>query len=78
MSADPPPTWTVARRRVIGERLRTARTAARLSQEELAERAGIDRKTVVRLEGGASDARLTVWMLLARAVGVPLAHLVRE
>ncbi|MFJ1865565.1 helix-turn-helix transcriptional regulator [Streptomyces sp. NPDC088097] len=78
MSTDPPPTWAVARRRAIGARLRDARTDAHLSQEQLAELAGIDRKTVVRLEGGTSDARLTVWLRLARAVKVPLAHLVRE
>ncbi|MFF3431250.1 helix-turn-helix transcriptional regulator [Streptomyces sp. NPDC002602] len=52
--------------------------AAGHSQERLAELAGIDRKSVVRPEGGSSDARLTVWLRLARAVGVPLADLVRE
>jgi DNA-binding XRE family transcriptional regulator len=75
---DPPPDWVLARRRAIGARLRDARTAAHLSQERLAELAGIDRKTVVRLEGGSSDARLTVWLRLAHAVRVPLAQLVRE
>ncbi|MCX5197242.1 helix-turn-helix domain-containing protein [Streptomyces sp. NBC_00249] len=78
MSTDPPPTWVLTRRRIIGARLRDAREAARLSQEELAERAGIDRKTVVRLEGATSDARLGVWLRLARVLGVPLAHLVRD
>ncbi|MFI8278508.1 helix-turn-helix transcriptional regulator [Streptomyces sp. NPDC085929] len=78
MSSDPPPNWVVTRRRIIGARLRDARTTVRLSQEELAELAGIDRKTVVRLESGTSDARLTVWLRLARAVGVQLADLVRE
>ncbi|WKD36486.1 helix-turn-helix transcriptional regulator [Streptomyces xanthophaeus] len=78
MHTDPPPAWVLARRRAIGARLREARTAAGLSQERLAEMAGIDRKTVVRLEGGHSDARLTVWLRLARIIGVPLAELVRE
>ncbi|MFJ5804885.1 helix-turn-helix transcriptional regulator [Streptomyces sp. NPDC093093] len=78
MCNDPPPTWAVARRRAIGSRLRDARIAADLSQERLAELAGIDRKTVVRLEGGSSDVRLTIWLLLARALNVPLAELVKE
>ncbi|MFG2976320.1 helix-turn-helix transcriptional regulator [Streptomyces sp. NPDC048331] len=78
MQTDQPPDWVSLRRRAIGARLRDARTRAELSQERLAELAGIDRKTVVRLEGGYSDARLTVWLRLARAVGVPLAELVRE
>ncbi|MFD4740639.1 helix-turn-helix transcriptional regulator [Streptomyces virginiae] len=78
MHTEPPPDWAPARRRVIGARLREARTVAGLSQERLAEMAGIDRKTVVRLEGGTSDARLTVWLRLARALGVSLAELVRE
>ncbi|MFF6940488.1 helix-turn-helix transcriptional regulator [Streptomyces lavendulae] len=78
MLADPPPAWVLTRRRVIGARLRAARTAAELSQERLADLAGIDRKTVVRLEAGVSDVRLGVWLSLARAAGVPLAELVRE
>ncbi len=78
MPTDPPPTWVLTRREIIGARLRAARTDAGLSQEQLAELAGIDRKTVVRLESGTSDARLTVWLRLARAVRVPLADLVRE
>ncbi|MFJ3922996.1 helix-turn-helix transcriptional regulator [Streptomyces sp. NPDC090022] len=78
MQSDPPPDWVRARRRAIGARLRDARAVARLSQEQLAERAGVDRKTVNRLEAGHSDARLTIWLRLARAVGVPLADLVRE
>ncbi|WP_369780705.1 helix-turn-helix transcriptional regulator [Streptomyces sp. R33] len=44
----------------------------------MAELAGVDRKTVVRLEAGTSDAQLGVWLRIARAAGVPLADLVRE
>lgn len=62
----------------MGVRLREARTAAHLTQEQLADLVGIDRKTVVRLESATSDARMSVWLLLARSCGVPLADLVRE
>ena len=78
MHTDPPPDWVLARRRAIGARLRHTREAAGLSQERLAELAGVDRKTVVRLEGGQRDVRLSVWLRLAAALGVPLAHLLKE
>lgn len=62
----------------MGDRLRTGRTAASLTQEKLGEIAGVDRKTVVRLESATTDARIAVWLRLARAIGVPLAELVKE
>ncbi|MCB5167979.1 helix-turn-helix domain-containing protein [Streptomyces bambusae] len=62
----------------MGDNLRDARTTANMSQEHLAELAGIDRKTVSRIEGATSDARLSVWLRLADALGVPLAYLVRD
>ncbi|MDF2261428.1 helix-turn-helix transcriptional regulator [Streptantibioticus ferralitis] len=40
------------RRRVIGTRVRDARLHRNLTQERLAERVGLDRKTVNRLELG--------------------------
>ncbi|MEU9003978.1 helix-turn-helix transcriptional regulator [Streptomyces sp. NPDC048551] len=78
MSKDPPPEWVLARRRAIGARLRDARTAAGLSQEGLALRAGIDLKTVHRIEYAISDPTLSVLLLVAAAVRVPLSELVRE
>jgi transcriptional regulator with XRE-family HTH domain len=75
---DPPPDWVLARRRAIGARVRDARTDAGLTQEALGEQAGVDHKTVHRIEYAASDPSLTVLLRIARAVGVPLAHLVRE
>ncbi|MFJ3173137.1 helix-turn-helix domain-containing protein [Streptomyces roseus] len=78
MPTDPPPAWTHTRRRAIGARLREARISAGLSQEKLAEAAGVDRKTISRLEVGISDIQLGVWLRIARAVHVSLADLVRE
>lgn len=78
MSLDPQPPWATAHRLRVGARLRAARTDARLSQERLGELAGIDRKTVVRAEAGQVDLKLSAWLALARALGVPLADLVRE
>ncbi|MFD5901022.1 helix-turn-helix domain-containing protein [Streptomyces microflavus] len=78
MPTDPLPNWVPARRRAIGQRVRDARTAARLTQEGLAGRAGVDRKTVNRLEQGATSPLLDHLLVIADAIGVPLSDLVRE
>jgi DNA-binding XRE family transcriptional regulator len=51
---DTDPEWQDYRR-AVGDRLRTARTQPRLTQEMLAEAAGVSRDTVQRVERG--DAR---------------------
>jgi transcriptional regulator with XRE-family HTH domain len=77
MPLDPMPDWVPARRREIGERIRTARRDAQLSQIELGERIGRDHKTVHRYETAATPPSLVELLLIADAVGVPLADLVR-
>lgn len=78
MPADPIPERVIARRRQIGDHIREARLAAEWTQEHLAERADLDRVTIVRIETAAASARLDHLLLIAYALGVPLAHLVRE
>lgn len=78
MPTDPIPDWVLARRRAIGVRVRDARTGAGLTQEALGERAGIDHKTVHRIEYALSDPSLTMLLRIAAAVGLPLAVLVRD
>jgi transcriptional regulator with XRE-family HTH domain len=63
VSSDPPPEWLLEQERRIGRRIRDVRVWRGLSQEKLAERAGISRYTVYRLE-------------LAQA-SPPIAHLLR-
>lgn len=53
-------------------RLTQARKAAHLTQAELAERAGLSRMTVQRLEGGNLDPRLSTLQELARVLGLEL------
>lgn len=77
MPIDPPPDWVPARRRAIGDRVRAARVAAGLTQEDVAGRCGLDRKTVNRLEQGHTSPLLDHLLLIADAIGVPLADLVR-
>jgi transcriptional regulator with XRE-family HTH domain len=55
------------------EALREARRARGLSQAELAERAGLSRMTVQKLEAGVIDARVSTLDVLLRALGLELA-----
>lgn len=67
---------------VYGERIRMARTRRRWSQAELAERMGVERRTVSRLEQGNAGVGLgaflaALWILglweTARSVADPAA-----
>ncbi|EGF31060.1 transcriptional regulator, XRE family [Oxalobacteraceae bacterium IMCC9480] len=56
---------------VIDE-LETARKAAGLTHEALAQRAGVSRMTVQRTEAGKIDPRLSTLSALARSLGMDL------
>ncbi|MFB6937603.1 helix-turn-helix transcriptional regulator [Streptomyces chartreusis] len=77
MPTDPLPDWVLTRRREIGDNVRAARSAKRLSQEQLAELVDLDRKTVNRIEQGAYGTNIDYLVLIARALDVQLADLVR-
>ncbi|AAR29746.1 hypothetical protein VWBp58 [Streptomyces phage VWB] len=70
------PAWVLARRELIGARIRDARILTNLSQLELATLAGVDHKTIHRVEYGLSDPGLGLLLQIAHAVDVPLAVLV--
>jgi transcriptional regulator with XRE-family HTH domain len=74
----PPPDWVLGRRRVIGDQIRAARREAGLSQEKLAELAGMDRQSINRIEQGHQAALIDNLIRIADALGVPLAELVRD
>lgn len=59
----------------FGTRLRRARLAGGLSQEKLAELAGVSRDAVVRLEAGERGPRFATAVALAEALGIPPANL---
>ena len=77
MPTDPLPDWVLTRRREIGDNVRAARSAKRLSQEQLAEQVDLDRKTVNRIEQGTHSTLVDHLVLIAQALEVPLADLVR-
>ena len=56
----------------LAHALQEARRAAGLSQADLAERAGVSRMTVQKLEAGAIDPRVSTIVVLVRALGLDL------
>lgn len=52
--------------------LALARKAAKITQAELAERAGLSRMTVQRTEGGDLDPRYSTLMEMARVLGMDI------
>lgn len=74
---NPLPDWVHTRRRVIGARIRDHRRARGLSQVQLGERVGRDHKTIHRWETAETPPDLTDLLLLADALDIPLADLVR-
>lgn len=54
----------------VGEHLRTWRKLQNLTAEQVAERAGINRNTLSRLERGETTVGMDVLLNVARALGV--------
>ncbi|MCX5522162.1 helix-turn-helix domain-containing protein [Streptomyces bobili] len=74
---NPYPDWVLTRRLQLAHRIAACRTNAGLSQDQLAERAGVDRRTIQRYEAATRDPRFPDLLLIADALDVPLADLVR-
>ncbi|WP_328436845.1 helix-turn-helix domain-containing protein [Streptomyces sp. NBC_00444] len=77
MPSDPLPAWVLPRRQAIGDQVRATRTVKQLSQEKLGELTGLDRKTINRIEQGTHATLIDHLLLIAEALDVPLADLVR-
>jgi transcriptional regulator with XRE-family HTH domain len=62
----------------VGERLKTLRIRRALTQEELAERAGLSKNAINRLEVDKAEPRMSTLRKLAQALGVDPSELVGE
>lgn len=62
----------------FGDAVRATRTAAGVSQEELAHRSGIDRSYIGAIERGEQNAGLLHLTRIADALQVPLADLMAK
>jgi transcriptional regulator with XRE-family HTH domain len=60
----------------IGMRVKEYRERRRLTQEALAERAGISRTYLARLETGKHDPTANVLKKLAKALGIKVGRLI--
>ncbi|MFE5912100.1 helix-turn-helix domain-containing protein [Streptomyces wedmorensis] len=68
----------IAYRRHVGDRLRSTREGAGLTQQQLAERAGLDKQAVSIIENAHSSPKLDTLWRIARAMGTTVAELVND
>jgi transcriptional regulator with XRE-family HTH domain len=78
VSSDDLPDWVRQQRWEIGARLRRLRLAQSLSQVDLANRAGLDHKTVSRLENGTYNVGVDYLTRIARALNVETWQLFKD
>jgi transcriptional regulator with XRE-family HTH domain len=64
-------------RRLLGDAIRTVRTAANLSQEKLAEKAGLSTVFISRVERGKESPSVDSLVKIARALSVTVRDLVQ-
>jgi transcriptional regulator with XRE-family HTH domain len=62
----------------VGSRIRSLRLDRNLTQERLAERAGVSRDSVIYAENGTKAVSIDILHLLGRALGVPVTSLFTE
>jgi transcriptional regulator with XRE-family HTH domain len=72
------PAWVLDECRALAHRIATLRATARLSQDQLAERTGLDRRSLQRYEAATRDPRYADLLLIAAALDVPIEDLVRQ
>ena len=63
---------------IIGARIRTAREAVGLSQEEAARAAGLHRTYIGAVERGERNVTVISLLRIARVVGVSVSHLTAD
>lgn len=60
----------------VGERIRAIRTGRKLSRSGLSEQCGLPRSTLIRIEDGEVDPRLSTLQKIAKALKVEVRSLV--
>jgi len=67
---NPRPDWVRSKQLALGHHIAALRIGAGLSQEQLADRMGVERRTVQRYEAAVTDPRYADLLLLAQALRV--------
>lgn len=75
---NPRPDWVIARQVALGHRIAQLRQRAELSQEELGNLAGMERRSIQRYESGRRDPRYTDLLLIAHALRVHVTDLLNS
>ncbi|CCY23850.1 MAG: helix-turn-helix transcriptional regulator [Brachyspira sp.] len=60
---------------ILGNNLRAERNRQRLSQEQLAEMAGLQMQHVSKIENGQTDIRFTTLIAILKALNIPFEKL---
>lgn len=74
----PLPAWVIDQRRQLGENIARYRKAAGLSQDQLADKIGMERRSIQRYERGERDPTYSHLVLIADVLGVDVVDLVKE
>ncbi|MEV6548046.1 helix-turn-helix transcriptional regulator [Streptomyces sp. NPDC051597] len=75
---NPYPAWILERRVALGQQIAEQRRLAGLSQDGLADRAGVDRRSIQRYENAVRDPRVADLLLIADALGIHVTDLLRD
>ena len=60
--------------KLLGKNIRRFRKRDGMTQEQLAEKAGINQKQISKIESGRIQARLSTYLRIANALGVSIDH----
>lgn len=72
------PDWVLPRRQALGRHIARQRHAAGLVVDDIAERTGLNRKTVIHTENATVVPSLATLLLIADALGVTVAELLDD
>lgn len=72
---NPRPDWVRQEQAALGHRIAERRRELELSQDQLADRMGVERRTVQRYENAVTDPRYADLLLIARALQMHPADL---
>lgn len=76
---DPPtPEWVLPRRQALGRHIARQRHAAGLTVDTVAERTGLNRKTVMHIESAYRNPTLATLLLIADALGTSVGRLLDD
>lgn len=64
--------------KLLGKNIRRFRKRDGMTQDQLAEKAGINQKQISKIESGRIQARLSTYLRIANALGVSIDHFLAD